>query len=154
MSKKSNNIDFFSYHFPQWSLEFQSLMSRHRGHSSYVTPGQHFIKLFVPNFHWQMLKATEIIAFDWLRASMSVKITDKMLHPAWFMHQSGISSPSSKLGRGRLAWSRQKTHMWVSRTFSSWEMENGFPHSSHWKKRDRRDKIAFTSWLVVYTNRI
>ena len=35
--------------------------------------------LFISDFHRQMLKATEILASDWLRANFSVKITDKML---------------------------------------------------------------------------
>ena len=38
------------------------------------------MKLFVSDFHQQMLKATEILASDWLRANLLVKITDKMLH--------------------------------------------------------------------------
>ena len=40
--------------------------------------GGHFIKHFVSDFHWQILKATEILASDWLRANLSVKNTDKM----------------------------------------------------------------------------
>ena len=38
------------------------------------------MKLFVGDFHRQMLKVTEILPFDWLRANLSVKITDNMLH--------------------------------------------------------------------------
>ena len=47
--------------------------------------GEHFVKLFVGDFHQQMLKATEILAADWLRANLLMKITDKMLHemPPW-----------------------------------------------------------------------
>ena len=48
------------------------------------------MKLFVSDFHWQMLKATEILASDWLRAHLSVKITDKMLceTPPWLQLES------------------------------------------------------------------
>ena len=46
----------------------------------HITPGEHFTKHPVSDFHRQMLKATEILAFDWLRANLSEKITDKMLH--------------------------------------------------------------------------
>ena len=38
------------------------------------------MKFFVSDFHRQMFKATEILTFDWLRANLSVKISDKMLH--------------------------------------------------------------------------
>ena len=38
------------------------------------------MRLFVSDFQRQMLKATEILASDWLRANLTVKITDKMLH--------------------------------------------------------------------------
>ena len=37
------------------------------------------MKPFVNDFHRQVLKATEILASDWLRANLSVKITDKLL---------------------------------------------------------------------------
>ena len=47
--------------------------------SSFFSPGGRFTKHFVSDFHRQMLKATEILASDWLRANLSVKITDKML---------------------------------------------------------------------------
>ena len=42
--------------------------------------GKHFMPLFVSDFHQQMIEITEILASDWLRANLSVKITDKMLH--------------------------------------------------------------------------
>ena len=42
--------------------------------------GEHFMKLFVSDFHRQMLKAGDILASDLLRENFSVKITDKMLH--------------------------------------------------------------------------
>ena len=38
------------------------------------------MKLFVDDFNRQMIKATEILASDWLRANLSVKIPDQMLH--------------------------------------------------------------------------
>ena len=48
-------------------------------------PGGHFIKGLVGVFHRLILKATEILASDWLRANLSVRITDKMLDetPPW-----------------------------------------------------------------------
>ena len=50
--------------------------------------GEHFMKLFVSDFHGQILKATEILASDWLRANLSVEVTDKMLHERTFYLQS------------------------------------------------------------------
>ena len=47
---------------------------------SLTSSGERFMKLFVSDFHRQMLKATDIHASDWLTANLSVKITDKMLH--------------------------------------------------------------------------
>ena len=38
--------------------------------------GDRFMKLYVSDFHRQMLEATEILASYWLRASMSVLIID------------------------------------------------------------------------------
>jgi len=38
------------------------------------------MKLFAGDFHRQMLQATEILAADWQKAKLSVKITEKMLH--------------------------------------------------------------------------
>ena len=36
--------------------------------------GEHFIKLIASKFHLQLLKATEILASNWLRVNLSVKI--------------------------------------------------------------------------------
>ena len=44
------------------------------------TSREHFMKLFVSNFHRQMLKTIEILASHWLRANLSVKISDKKFH--------------------------------------------------------------------------
>ena len=38
------------------------------------------MKLFVSDFHLQMLDATDILASDWLRTILLVKITDEMFH--------------------------------------------------------------------------
>ena len=37
------------------------------------------MKLFVSDFHRQLLQATEILASDWLRANLSVKIINMIL---------------------------------------------------------------------------
>ena len=46
----------------------------------YKRTGEHFMKLFVSDFHRQMLKASEILESVWLKANLSVKTTDRMLH--------------------------------------------------------------------------
>ena len=53
-----------------------------------------FHETFVCDFHRQMLKATEIVASDWLQANLLVKITDKMLHetlPRMYMYRKCTS---------------------------------------------------------------
>ena len=56
------------------------------------------MKHFFSDFHRQMLEATEILSSDWLRANLSVKITDKMLHEMlpWFKCQERPISISEK----------------------------------------------------------
>ena len=53
------------------------------------------MKLFVSDFHRQMLKATEILTSDWLRANLSVNFTDKMLYETvpWLFDMQ-ISAPT------------------------------------------------------------
>ena len=62
----------------------------------YKRTGEHFMKLFVSDFHRQMLKATDIPASDWLRAIWSVKITDKVLYdrapPPDYVHRCILMS--------------------------------------------------------------
>ena len=78
----------------------------------YVIAGEHVMKFFVFDFHQQMLKAIEILASDWLRANLSVKITDKMLceTPPWcyfarasflfVVYQNSVNSLSFFFGGG------------------------------------------------------
>ena len=48
------------------------------------------MKLFVGDFHKQLIWATEVHASDWLRSNLSVKITNKKFHELNGPHGKGV----------------------------------------------------------------